>query len=80
MMLLALTVGATLAPIGPFKPAANFLIALAKAGLVYWFFMHLSKERGLVRVFALGAGAWLAILGMFAVGDLVSRGWLQIPL
>jgi cytochrome c oxidase subunit 4 len=79
IMLLALTVGATLAPIGNLKPVANLGIAVAKAALVYWFFMHLSQERGLMRVVAVGAVAWLAILGTFVAGELLSRGWLQMP-
>lgn len=76
LMLLALTVGATFAPIGPLKPAVNLGIAFAKTTLILWFYMHLREERGLVRLAAIGAGAWLGILFLLLLTDYLARGWL----
>lgn len=73
MGLLALTVGATFAPIGAFKPVANLAIAFGKAGLVLWFFMQLRAEHRLVRIVALAAVAWLLILIALTQTDLWSR-------
>lgn len=61
MALLLMTVGASFLLRGPASLAAGLAIALGKAGLIYWFFMHLREESGLVRLAALGAGAWLLI-------------------
>ena len=76
LVLLALTVGATFLPIGGFKPVVNIGIALAKAALIFWFFMHMRHERGLVRLAAIGAGAWLLILGLLLSSDFLTRSWL----
>jgi cytochrome c oxidase subunit 4 len=62
MTFLALTVGASFALTGPPSLAASLGIAALKAALILWFFMHLAEDNGLLRVVALAAFAWLAIL------------------
>ena len=54
---------------------ASLLIAAIKVGLIFWFFMHLGEEAGLVRVMALGAIAWLGILFALSGADYATRGW-----
>ncbi|MFG1410694.1 cytochrome C oxidase subunit IV family protein [Xanthobacter sp. VTT E-85241] len=73
LMLLALTVGASLVLTGPESLAAGLGIACAKAVLIYWFFMGLRRENGLLRLFAVGAGAWLLILGLLTATDYATR-------
>ena len=73
--LLALTIGATLLPIGPLKPVINLGIALAKATLIFWFHMHLREETGLVRLAAVGAAAWLGIMLLLMSSDYLTRFW-----
>jgi len=73
LALLAITIAVSFAPIGPVKPVANMAIAALKAGLVLWVFMHLRERSGLVRVFALAAAAWLAVLMAMAVTDILTR-------
>jgi cytochrome c oxidase subunit 4 len=73
LVLLALTIGATFLPIGPLKPAVNLGIAFAKAALIFWFYMHLREESGLVRLAAVGAGAWLLIMLMLMSSDFLAR-------
>jgi cytochrome c oxidase subunit 4 len=63
LLLLATTIAcAILLPTGPVKPYIAIGIAFAKAALIYWFFMRLRAETGLVRLFALAALLWVFIL------------------
>jgi cytochrome c oxidase subunit 4 len=73
MVLLASTVAVTFSPVGPLKPLFNLAIAAAKAGLVLWVYMHLREQRGMNRVAALAALAWLGILLAMTLIDLGSR-------
>ena len=73
MALLGMTVGATFLPLGPFMPVANLGIALVKTVLILWVFMHLSELGGIVRLAALGAFAWLAILFLLIAADYLTR-------
>jgi len=62
MALLASTVTLALLPIGPLKPWAAFMIALAKASIIYWVFMEVRSENTLVRL-AIGTSlVWVALL------------------
>ncbi len=71
--LLALTVGASLILTGPASLAAGLGIALAKATLIYWFFMHLRDASGLIRLAAAGALVWLLILLTLVGVDYANR-------
>ena len=51
----------------------SFGVAAAKVALIFWFFMQLRTEKGLIRVFAVGAIAWLAILLTMLTIDNVTR-------
>jgi cytochrome c oxidase subunit 4 len=72
LVLLALTVGASFVFTGAPSLAAGLGIAAAKAGLIYWVFMHLSEDTGLLRVVAIASFAWLGIL--LALGGLAYLG------
>lgn len=67
-----MTVGASFLPLCPFSIG----IAVLKGGLVFWYFMHLREEGGIVRLAALGAGAWLLILLLLTASDFATCGWL----
>jgi cytochrome c oxidase subunit 4 len=73
MGLLAITVIAALAPIGPVKGAINIAAALTKAALIYWMFMHLKEVSGFLRIAAVGAAVWIMILGGMVYTDIASR-------
>ncbi|WP_172751240.1 cytochrome C oxidase subunit IV family protein [Ensifer sp. LCM 4579] len=75
MGLLVTTVGASFFLRGPASMAASTGIAFIKAALIYWFFMHLSEERGLPRLMAVGAVTWLAILIGLSFTDYATRGF-----
>jgi cytochrome c oxidase subunit 4 len=74
MALLGLTVAASFAFTGPASAAVSLGIALAKAMLIFWFFMHLRDEGGLIRIVAIGAAAWLLILILLTAADYATRG------
>jgi cytochrome c oxidase subunit 4 len=74
MVLLTLTVATTFAPFGAVKPVINMAIAFAKAGLIFWFFMHLKEQTWLARLVAIAALAWLLILLGLTQTDLLTRG------
>lgn len=75
VVLLTSTVLVTFAPFGPIKPVINLMIAAAKAGLIVWVYMHLREQRGLNRIAALAAAAWLMILVTMMMTDLSTRDW-----
>lgn len=66
MVLLASTVAVTFLGLGRWAVVANLAIAAAKAALILWFFMELARASGLIRLFAFGTLAWLAV--MFGLG------------
>ena len=68
--LLALTIGASLIRLGM---AVNIVIAFAKAGLIFWFFMELRASSGLVRLFAFAGGFWLSVLFGLGLVDWLTR-------
>lgn len=74
LVLLGLTVTASFQFSGPASIAASLGIALAKAVLIFWFFMHLREESGLIRLVAIGAAAWMLILFLLAAADFTTRG------
>lgn len=70
MALLALTVGATFLPLGPWRLAVGLAIAAAKAALIAWVFMELRKGGS-----ALPPLAGLAALFILTV--LVGMTWVE---
>src|SRR5690606_29685282 len=64
-------------------PVMNDLVALAiavtKAALVVWFFLHVRHSTPLTRVVAIGAVLWLVFLVAFTVADYDTRGLLGVP-
>jgi len=74
MALLTTTVAVTFAPFGAWKPVLNMAIAFAKAGLIFWVFMHLREQKWLARLVAIAALAWLLILLGLTQTDLLTRG------
>jgi cytochrome c oxidase subunit IV len=76
ILLLAVSVGATFVPIGPWRQVVSLGAAGVKAALILWFFMDLRRSPGLVRLAATGAAIFLAILFTLLSADYASRGWL----
>jgi cytochrome c oxidase subunit 4 len=79
LVLIALTfttVAVSKIELGELNVIVALTIAVIKASLVVWFFMHLNQSTSMTKLFA-GAGLfWLGILLAFVFADYVSRGWL----
>ena len=65
--------------LGEFNFVAAMTIAVIKASLVIWFFMHVNRSTSLTRLFVFAGLFWLAILLVFLSSDYISRGWLPRP-
>ena len=75
MLLLGLTVGSAYIPLGAFNGAINYGVAVAKAALVLFFFMHLDRSRALIRLAALAGVLWLTFMFSLSFGDYLTRDW-----
>jgi len=72
----AATVFVSTIDLGRLNAIVALSIAVTKAVLVLLYFMHLRSSARLTWL-AVGAGcAWLAILILFTLSDLLTRGWL----
>ncbi|HZP98264.1 MAG TPA: cytochrome C oxidase subunit IV family protein [Reyranella sp.] len=73
LALLGSTIGASYLFAGATSVAVSLGIAFAKVALVFWFFMQLRSENGMVRVFAVGAAVWLMLLFGLGTMDYATR-------
>ena len=79
LVLLGLSAGSALIPMGAFNEVVNLGIAAAKALLVLIFFMRLKTDSPLLRLVAATGFAWLALLIALSLADLLSRQNLLPP-
>jgi cytochrome c oxidase subunit 4 len=75
LVLLALTAGSSYVPMHAFNLAANLAIALVKALLVVFVFMHVRRGTPMTRVVAAAGVFWLALLTTLSLTDFVARGF-----
>jgi cytochrome c oxidase subunit IV len=75
MILLMTTAAASVLPSGWWSTPISLSIAVAKASLVFCFFMRLRFQPSLVRIFALAGFFWLAILIVLTLADFLTRAW-----
>ncbi len=80
LVLLGLTVAATFLRAGPVLPLLSYGIALAKAGLVLWWFMDLRRDAGLARIAGLAGFIWLSILLLLIAADYLTRAVTRVGL
>jgi len=73
MGLLALTVAGSFYPLGAGNALLGIGVALAKAALILWFFMHLRRETPLVRIAAVGTVIWVSTMLILISADLLTR-------
>lgn len=73
--LLVLTVGLALVNLGPFNLPVALAVAICKALLIMWIFMHVSISNPLIWLVAGGGFIWLLILLGLTLADYASRGW-----
>lgn len=58
---------------GPGKPYLALLIPALQSFLIVWFFMHVRRGSGVLRMFAFGAFFWLLILFGLSLSDYLTR-------
>ena len=73
LVLLLLSVGSALLHLGMFNTVANLGIAALKALLVMVFFMRLRSSSPLIRIASAVGFAWLSMLIVLSVADLLTR-------
>jgi cytochrome c oxidase subunit 4 len=70
-----LTVQIAFFDLGILNTIAAVTIAVVKATLVVFFFMHVRERTGLTGVIAASAIFWLVIMLALTMGDYLTRGW-----
>src|SRR6187549_3814379 len=79
MVLTAVTVGAAFVDLGQFNFLVAMIIAVFKASLVVWFFMHVKYQSSLTKLTVATGLFFLAILlGMMLI-DYSSKGFTAMP-
>ncbi len=73
MVLLGLTCASAFLHMGIWNSVANLGIAVVKASLVGYFFMHLATERAVIRLCAAVALLTLALLFAISAADYATR-------
>jgi len=79
MVLLVATVAAALVPwfhVGNFNIVIAMAIAITKAAMVVWIFMHVRDSGRLVWIFAVAAFVWLGIMVLLTFSDYLTRSSL----
>ena len=71
--LLVVTLASAYVPLGSLNSAINLAIAVAKALLVAFFFMHLRSAHYMLRIAATAGFFWLAILIGLSLTDFAVR-------
>jgi cytochrome c oxidase subunit 4 len=81
LALIALT-GTTVAvskiELGEFNFVVAMTIAVIKAMLVVWVFMHVKQSSSMTRLFVVAGLFWTAILFLFTLSDYFSRNWIPL--
>lgn len=73
------TVAVSKVELGEYNFVCAMTIAVIKASLVVWFFMHVRNSTSMTRLFVVAGLFWMSILIVFTVSDYISRGWLPRP-
>ena len=79
LFLTALTTAVAHVDLGAFSVVVALTIAVIKMLLVALFFMHVRHSNQLTKLVVLGGLLWLAILIVFTLADVFTRGWLSVP-
>ena len=79
IILLLATIGANTLPLGPFSLVVALLIAVAKAFLVIFFFMHVRFASKVTWIFVTCGFLWLSMLFCMTFADYLTRTWSDQP-
>ena len=78
MVLTALTVWAAFQHLGVWNTPVALAIAVSKALMVAWIFMHLRDSPKLTLFVIFASILWLAFLILITASDYLTRSWLPI--
>ena len=73
LALLAITAASSFFDLGRLNLAINMAVALAKALLVVFVFMHVRRGTPMIRVFAVAGLLWLGLLVTLSFTDFIAR-------
>jgi cytochrome c oxidase subunit 4 len=73
LALLAITAASSFFDLGRLNLAINMAVALAKALLVVFVFMHVRRGTPMIRVFAVAGLLWLGLLVTLSFTDFLAR-------
>ncbi len=79
LLLLFVTVGVAFVPLGDWNSGVAMTIATAKTVLILLFFMHLYHSDKLMWIFALSGIAWLFMLLISVLTDILTREQMIPP-
>ena len=79
MMLTAVTVGAAFVNLGQFNFLVALIIAVFKASLVIWYFMHVKYQSALTKLTVATGLFFLMILLTLTMVDYSSKGFTPMP-
>lgn len=79
IVLTVTTVEVSKIELGVFNFVCAMTIAVIKATLVVWFFMHVRDSTSMTKLFVVAGLFWMSILIVFTMSDYASRGWLGFP-
>ena len=79
LVLLGVTVAVTWIDVGPFNIVVAMAVAIVKAALIVWYFMHLNHASNLVRLFGIFGFLWLGLMLTITMTDYTTRGlYMQV--
>ena len=76
MVFTVITVGVALVDMGIMNNVVMLAIAVFKASLVIFIFMHLKYNPKILWFIAIGAFVWLGIMLALTLSDVMTRGWM----
>ena len=79
LVLTGVTVMAAFVHMGRLNDVVALTIAVTKATLVLLYFMHLRHSSVLSRLTVLAGVAWLLILMVLTMSDVLTRDWITFP-
>lgn len=79
LLLLATTVGCSFIPLGFGNALVNGIVAVAKAGLIVAFFMHLRTAATVIRLVAIFGAVTLSLLFILSGLDFATRATTPAP-
>jgi cytochrome c oxidase subunit 4 len=73
LILLLITCGSAYIPLGPFNPAINLAVSVAKTMLVMLFFMQIRFASRAIKIAAAAGFFWLLLLVSLLLSDVLTR-------